>query len=404
MGTIENAKIHREKAVVLIQRRVKYMMGLGVIPVPVLDTTSILGTLTLMVHDLAKEYTLPFVEEKVKFSLGALLGKLAAMPNNTNFSDDMASATTAIGEVFVQHFENGGTIEDFQAIQFSEAFEAAFKIGQVQVAQLRKKSTNQSFNKIKYFSLNKSINKKVENNKNKLPMKTRLLDALEARKKRQRRNLNRLAAIVSIGILLGIGFWVIHKTKVREGPTPVVTDIDFLIQESTPIAIDLMYNKNLSPAALSKLAAFPENSTEGVIWDYLSREGGNAYPKRFALSAIRFINNSAELSSGGKEQLDRIAFLMRLFPEIEIHLYGHTFNTGASIERQRIGRERARVLKSIFIKEGIPSFRLTGNYIEKESGVHTEYWGAEIVLDVSTAETDVMVRTPTLESDDIYID
>ena len=60
-----------------------------------------------------------------------------------------------------------------------------------------------------------------------------------------------------------------------------------------------------------------------------------------------------------------------------------------------VGRERARVLKAAIAKEGIPAYRITGNYIEKTQGTHNEYWGAEIVLHVATVESVVDVKKNT---------
>jgi len=82
---------------------------------------------------------------------------------------------------------------------------------------------------------------------------------------------------------------------------------------------------------------------------------------------------------------------MKKYPDLLVNLYGHTTNLGPKFNRQRVGRERSRVLKGIFEDEGIPTYRLTGNYIEKMAGTHDEYWGAEIVIDISTEESVVEI-------------
>ncbi|MFK7983168.1 MAG: hypothetical protein AB8G86_24525, partial [Saprospiraceae bacterium] len=81
-----------------------------------------------------------------------------------------------------------------------------------------------------------------------------------------------------------------------------------------------------------------------------------------------------------------------------MNLYGHTSNVGPEFNRKRIGRERARSLRDIFVNLGIPSYRITGNYIEKSAGTHDEYWGAEIVIDVSTEENAVAIDAPSMPS------
>ena len=113
----------------------KYMywsMGAGLIPIPVVDLAAVTGIQLRMIGDLAKQYNLTFSRDAGKALLGSLVGGgataaggpiaasvvkgipligqtagVAAMPAAAGAS------TYAVGKVFIQHFESGGTLLDF---------------------------------------------------------------------------------------------------------------------------------------------------------------------------------------------------------------------------------------------------------------------------------------------------
>ena len=113
----------------------KYMfwsMGAGLIPVPVVDLAAVTAIQLKMISDLAKQYGLKFSRDSGKAVLGSLTGGAgsaiggpiaasaikgfpvigqaagaAAMPAVAG------AATYAVGKVFIQHFESGGTMLNF---------------------------------------------------------------------------------------------------------------------------------------------------------------------------------------------------------------------------------------------------------------------------------------------------
>ena len=113
----------------------KYMywsMGAGLIPIPVVDLAAVTGIQLRMIGALAKQYDLKFSRDAGKALLGSLVGGavpaaggpvaasaikgipligqtagVAAMPAAAGAS------TYAVGKVFIQHFESGGTLLDF---------------------------------------------------------------------------------------------------------------------------------------------------------------------------------------------------------------------------------------------------------------------------------------------------
>ena len=113
----------------------KYMywsMAAGLIPVPAFDLAAIFAIQLKMVCALAKQYDLPFSEDRGKALIASLVGgaaPAAAAPAVASAiktipligttvgaitSPALAGASTyAVGKVFIQHFESGGTFLDF---------------------------------------------------------------------------------------------------------------------------------------------------------------------------------------------------------------------------------------------------------------------------------------------------
>jgi len=127
-----------------------WSMGAGLIPVPFLDFAAVSGVQLKMLADISKIYGVPFKESSVKAVIGSLLGfivpqsltcgvvgsaikiipgigTLAGAPAMALFS---GAACWALGNVFIQHFESGGTFLDFNPDKVKEYFKAQFEEGQ----------------------------------------------------------------------------------------------------------------------------------------------------------------------------------------------------------------------------------------------------------------------------------
>jgi len=135
------------------QKTVKYYMwlsgGAGLIPISYLDWAAVSGLQLKMLSDLSKIYGVPFQENLGKAAIGSLagflvphaaafgtigcllksipvLGSLAGAPAMAAFSGAYA---WALGNVFIQHFESGGTFLDFDPDKVREHFKAQFGAG-----------------------------------------------------------------------------------------------------------------------------------------------------------------------------------------------------------------------------------------------------------------------------------
>lgn len=139
-------------------KRVKnYMwwsMGAGLIPVPVLDLAAIASVQLKMLSEISKVYGIPFEEHRGKAlistlvgfilersvafgSVGSLLklipgvGVLAGAPT---MALSCGAYTWALGKVFIQHFEAGGTFLDLNPDKVKEYFKQQFEEGQKMAA------------------------------------------------------------------------------------------------------------------------------------------------------------------------------------------------------------------------------------------------------------------------------
>jgi uncharacterized protein (DUF697 family) len=134
-----------EKANALIRRYSYWSAGFGLIPLPVVDLAIITGTQIKMVRDLSLLYGREFSEDRVRAAIGSLVGAalpiavgagtvsaLKTVPVLGQIAGTLAlpalalASTVAVGRVFVQHFEAGGTLLDFDPEKMKAYFEAEF--------------------------------------------------------------------------------------------------------------------------------------------------------------------------------------------------------------------------------------------------------------------------------------
>lgn len=134
-----------EKANGIVRRYSYWSAGFGLIPLPIVDMAAITGTQIKMVRALSTLYGREFSEDLVRASIGALVG--AALPVAVGAGTISAlktvpvlgqiagtivlpalalASTVAVGRVFVQHFEAGGTLLDFDPQKMRAYFETEF--------------------------------------------------------------------------------------------------------------------------------------------------------------------------------------------------------------------------------------------------------------------------------------
>ena len=126
----------------------KYAFGSGLfgyIPFPVVDALGIMAVQRKMLFHLAKIYDIPFSRSLAKDLLRILAGGIAsqaAVPmaikiipginvlfGSTGMAAIGSASTYAVGKTFKRHFDEGGTLEDFNPVEEKEIFEEELKKG-----------------------------------------------------------------------------------------------------------------------------------------------------------------------------------------------------------------------------------------------------------------------------------
>jgi len=126
----------------------KYAMGsmaVGLIPIPYLDFSALTSIQLKMLQHLAKQYEVEFSKETVRSLIASLFGSavsvtaaasLAKMVPVVGQASGMISmavlggaGTHAVGIVFIEHFESGGTLLNFEPEKVKEKFQALLEEG-----------------------------------------------------------------------------------------------------------------------------------------------------------------------------------------------------------------------------------------------------------------------------------
>jgi len=148
-ASTEQLDPHDAQAQAAIKKYTLWAMGLGIIPLPIVDVVAVTGVQLKLLSELAKEYGQQFSESWGKSVLGSLVGGVGAtelaygtfgslvkaIPGvGTLFGmvamPAMAGATTyAVGKVFQMHFASGGTMLDFNVEKMRQHYEQHLQEG-----------------------------------------------------------------------------------------------------------------------------------------------------------------------------------------------------------------------------------------------------------------------------------
>ena len=156
--TCERACPSEEVVDAIIRKRVYGAIGIGFVPVPLVD---FLGLTTLqleLIHALSKAYGVEFKKERVKSIISSLCGGIlttASVPLAASLLKSipvvgftagaasisiMGGATTyALGWVFDRHFRKGGNLIDFNAEEAKTYFKDKVEEGKTFIGKIKKK-------------------------------------------------------------------------------------------------------------------------------------------------------------------------------------------------------------------------------------------------------------------------
>lgn len=132
---VTNEESNAAKSANIVSAATKWSAAAGFIPVPYLDLAGLAAVQVQMVMDIAKLYGKSADKELVRGAVATLLGTMApaslaapvagsflklvpglgSLAGGASMGALGAAATYAIGKVFTQHFEDGGSVASFDA-------------------------------------------------------------------------------------------------------------------------------------------------------------------------------------------------------------------------------------------------------------------------------------------------
>lgn len=150
---VQAESVHLQAANAIVKRNMWYAAGFGIVPIPFVEIVGTGAMQLKMVANLCKEYETPFSQELGRGIIATLLGTLSAVGisagaasllkgipliggllSGASFAITGGAATYAVGKIFIQHFEAGGTMLTFNPEKMKAYFKTLFDEGK-QVAQ-----------------------------------------------------------------------------------------------------------------------------------------------------------------------------------------------------------------------------------------------------------------------------
>lgn len=145
-----------DKAHGIVRNYIYASMGIGLIPIPVVDFAAISLTQLKMLRELARHYDVNFSKDIGKSIIASLVGGVLPAPlglslasltkavpiigplvGSTGVSLFAGASTYALSRVFIQHFEAGGTFLNFDPEVVREYFANEFKKGKEAVKEMK---------------------------------------------------------------------------------------------------------------------------------------------------------------------------------------------------------------------------------------------------------------------------
>ncbi len=163
--------VKKEQANEVIQYHVMWAMGAGSVPIPVLDIAAVTAVQLDMLKQLSRLYGADYQESSGKHLISAIAGSTLArlgssfvksIPGVGSILGGVSmvilsgGSTYAMGQVFMNHFESGGSLFDFDLSKAKQQYEQEFKKGKEYASDLQKKDSEPSKGQV-FEKLNKLV-------------------------------------------------------------------------------------------------------------------------------------------------------------------------------------------------------------------------------------------------------
>jgi len=139
----------KEKANEIIKKSMYWAAGIGLLPFPLFDLAALVAVQMKMIRDISRLYGIAFKENRGRFFILSLIGGLnvfslswltwygfrklipgiSSLIGLASASAFGGATTYAVGKVFVQHFEMGGTLLNFNPDEVRKYFQEQYEQG-----------------------------------------------------------------------------------------------------------------------------------------------------------------------------------------------------------------------------------------------------------------------------------
>lgn len=160
--TAIDAEAQLAKAKTIVQHNIAWSAGAGLLPFPALDLVAITGVQLKLIKELCDAYGIPFKQSLARPIVISLIGSLGAtmlapiiatasvkfIPGigsllaSTALAATSAGITYGVGHLFLDHFKNGGTLENFNLIKGRGIFKGKVKEGMQQGTEVKSETVS----------------------------------------------------------------------------------------------------------------------------------------------------------------------------------------------------------------------------------------------------------------------
>ena len=136
----------------IVQKYMLASIGVGLIPIPLVDVAAVAAIQLKMLHHVSRLYGVEFSENRAKSIVAALLGGGVPVSVSLNLVSALKSlpivglvvgifgtailggaSTYAIGKVFIQHFESGGNFLTLDPQKLQDYYGQQVEVGKAEI-------------------------------------------------------------------------------------------------------------------------------------------------------------------------------------------------------------------------------------------------------------------------------
>ncbi len=160
-GKMDNEK-RQKSANSIVRNHIIWSMGTGLIPIPVVDFFAVSAVQLDMVRQLSKLYEVDFKDTEGKAVITSLTGSglaqlgsraaiklipgIGSIVGGVTMSVLSGASTFALGEIFKEHFETGGTFLDFDPGRLKKYYQEKFEKGKKVAKDIREEEKRKEDN------------------------------------------------------------------------------------------------------------------------------------------------------------------------------------------------------------------------------------------------------------------